>query len=112
MNGLEQILRTQAGLSAAAPQLKKLDDACQGIEAAFMNTLVSQMRKGAGEVHFGQELGGDMYRDMLDDTLSNLLAQKEGGQLVKTMAQPMARQVLNQELTRQRLSAHRTGGSK
>ena len=110
MNGFDQILRTQAGLAAASPQLAKLNQACQGLEAAFMKTLVSQMRKGTGEIHFGQELGGDMYRDMMDDTLSNMLAQKQGGGMIKSMADPMARQVLNQELATQMIAARRAKG--
>jgi Rod binding domain-containing protein len=95
----------QAVMTSAQPQLKKLDDACQGLEAAFMKTLVSQMHKGVAEVHFGQQLGGDIYRDMFDDTLSGLLAQKQGGDMIKEMAGPMSKQVIGQFLVKQKASA-------
>ena len=104
MNGFDQILTTQAGLAAAAPKLAQLKQACQGMEAAFMKTLVTQMRKGTGDVHFGQELGGDMYRDMFDDTLSNMLAADQGSSLTATMIAPMAKQVLNRTMAEQKMA--------
>ncbi len=101
MTGLDQVLKTQAALKTAAPQLAKLKQACQDMEAAFMKTLVSSMRKSAGDVHFGKQLGGDIYRDMFDDKLAEMLAEKQGSGLAKTMAAPMAAQVLNQAVARQ-----------
>ena len=107
MSGLDGVLKMQAALTTAQPELKKLNDSCQGLEAAFMKTLVSQMRKGAGEVHFGKDLGGDTYRDMFDDTLSNILAQKQGAGMAEEMAAPMAKQVLSQVMTRQKAAVNK-----
>jgi Rod binding domain-containing protein len=105
MSDLAGVLKMQSALTEAAPKLKQLKDACTGMEAAFMKTLVSQMRKGAGDVHFGQEFGGDIYRDMFDDTLSNLLAEKQGTEMVNEMAAPMAKQVEGYFLGKQSATA-------
>jgi Rod binding domain-containing protein len=106
---LDQVLKTQAAMQAAAPQLQKLKQSCTDMEAAFMKTMVSTMRNSADQVHFGQQLGGDVYQDMFDEQLSEMLAQNEGSGLAMSMAAPMAAQVVNQTIASRSLAG--TAGS-
>ncbi|HWD41130.1 MAG TPA: hypothetical protein VG944_19940 [Fimbriimonas sp.] len=99
MPGIEQVVATQAALKKAAPQLKQLKESCQGLEASFMKQLVQMMRKGAGDVHFGKDLGGDAYKDMFDDALSNMLAANETSGVEQAMYEPLANQVLKQQMS-------------
>ena len=55
MTPIEQMLTTQAALQKTGPQLSKLSKACTGLEASFLQTMVSQMRQGTSAVHFGEQ---------------------------------------------------------
>jgi Rod binding domain-containing protein len=54
------------------------------------------MRKSAGDVHFGKEFGGDMYRDMYDGAISDMLAAKGTLGVAKTMFSSIAPRVMNE----------------
>jgi Rod binding domain-containing protein len=54
------------------------------------------MRKSAGSVHFGKEFGGEMYRDMFDGSIADILAQKGTLGVAKQMFSAIAPRVLNQ----------------
>jgi|GEM_PF-3033733 len=96
MNPLGEVLQTQAALQKAAPQLAKLSKACEGLEQNFLQTMVSQMREGTGDVHFGEQFGGDVFDGMLNDTLAGILAQKNALGVSKAMYTPLASKVLQQ----------------
>ena len=94
MNPLDTVISTQAALQSSAPELDKLKKACQGLEASFLQTVVGEMRKGTDDVHFGQQLGGDTFQSMFDDTLADILAQKNSMGVSQAMYAPLAQQVM------------------
>lgn len=96
MTPIEQMLTTQATLQKTGPQLTKLSKACTGLEASFLQTMVSQMRQGTSAVHFGEQFGGDMFNGMFDDTLADILAKKNALGVSQAMYTPLAGRVMQQ----------------
>jgi Rod binding domain-containing protein len=110
MNPIEQVLSTQSQLIAAKPELTSLKKSCEGMEATFLKQMVTEMRKSAGSVRFGKEFGGEMYRDMYDGSISDILAQKGTLGVAKQMYSAVAPQVLSQaaaKLSTSRISTNK-----
>jgi Rod binding domain-containing protein len=99
MSPIEQALKLQSNLEVAKPKLASLKSSCDGMESAFLKQIVSSMRKSAGSVHFGKDFGGDMYRDMFDGTISDMLAEKGTVGIGRAMFASVAPRVLNEAVT-------------
>jgi Rod binding domain-containing protein len=98
VNPLGQVLEVQAAIEKAAPQLSQLQQSCTALEANFLKSLVQEMQKSVDTVHYGDELGGDIYKDMFQDSMSSVLAQKHSLGLSNVMYGPLSSQVLKQAL--------------
>lgn len=67
-------MRTMAATVRAEPDLRKLQKAANDLEASMVKQMLSTMRKSVPESHFAKGYGGDMFRDMFDDALSQAVA--------------------------------------
>lgn len=54
----------------AAPEMARLRKAASGVEGMFLKDLLGTMRKSTPHLAIGKEFGGEMFRDMLDQTLA------------------------------------------
>ncbi len=80
----------------AAPRLAKLEQATKDFEANMVKSMISEMRKSMKETHFGDQVGGDIYKDMLDDTLAKSVTSKTGFGMAQTIYQRLAPEVIAQ----------------
>ena len=74
--GLTGALREMKAYQQAKPELDKLKKATTSFEAIFAKNLISEMRKSTHEVSLGQSFGGDIYKDMMDQSLADSMASK------------------------------------
>ena len=100
MSPIDQVLSIQSKLEQVKPQLNDLKKSCDGMESVFLKQIVSQMRKSAGSVHFGKDFGGDMYKDMFDGSIADMLAAKGTMGVGKAMFAAIAPRVLNQKISK------------
>ena len=105
MSDIAPMLKLQSSLEQVSPQLNKLKASCEGLESSFLKSVVQMMRKSAGDVHFGKDLGGDTYKSMFDDSLADILAQRDTLGVEKSMYGPMASRVLAQQTARTNAAA-------
>lgn len=80
----------------AAPQLKKLEKAVQGIEAMFMKDLLGVMRKSLPKDENAMP-GRDIYYDMLDQAISESMAKNGALGIGKMMLKNMEPTILRTE---------------
>jgi len=80
----------------AGPQLKKLKGVASNVEAIFLKDLMAQMRKGVNQVNFGQNFGGDIYQDMMDQSFAEAGAKSGSFGIGKILYSQFSKEVMNQ----------------
>lgn len=72
---------TAAKVAQAAPKLRALHKACDGIESAFLKQMLGAMHRANDAIKASDELSGgatgeDDYKDMMDTALADRLAAR------------------------------------
>ncbi len=66
-----------AKIEAAAPKLRELKKACDGIESNFLKQMLTAMHRTVDAARpEGDDTGMDSYKDMLDSALADRLASR------------------------------------
>lgn len=78
----------------AAPKLADLKKATQNFESIFIKNLLTTMRKSVKEVDFGDKTGSDVYKDMMDQNLSDSLSKTSSFGVSKMLYTSYAPKVL------------------
>ena len=81
-------------------ELQKLDKATKDIEALFFKDLMSAMRQGMPQTSFGDNYGGEMFKDLFDQSVSSALSQTGSLGIGKVIFRSLAPNVVAQVRTR------------
>jgi Rod binding domain-containing protein len=85
---------------SAKPELEKLKKATDGLESYMFKNLLQTM--GGKKGLFGSNIpGGQIYKDMIEQTLSDLMSERGTLGIGKTIFDKVAPNVLNQIQTQQ-----------
>ena len=85
-----------SALERAAPRLKELKKACDGMESAFLKQMLTAMHRTVQETETGgDDTGMDDYKGMMDDALADRLAERGTLGISKMTFHATARQALN-----------------
>jgi Rod binding domain-containing protein len=80
----------------AVPQLKKLHQAAQQMEALFVKDLLTEMQKGSKEGMFGNMPGSEIYQDMFTQSIADQVAKSGSFGFAKTLEQQVTKDVLRE----------------
>lgn len=72
---IDSILVDVVAAAKAAPELAKLRKAAVGVETMFLKDLLSVMRKSVPKTNLGKDSGGQMFRDLHDQTLAETVGK-------------------------------------
>jgi peptidoglycan hydrolase FlgJ len=84
------------------PELAKLRESAQGIEAIFIKDLLSAMRRSVPKTSFGQTMGAGMYEEMLDQALAENASKRGTFGIAKLLERQLAPKLLQEAEARQR----------
>jgi Rod binding domain-containing protein len=93
---ISSAIKNVEAATAAAPRLAKLKQATKDFEANMVKSMITEMRKSMKETQFGEQPGGDIYKDMLDDVLAKSVTSKTGFGMAQTIYQRLAPEVIAQ----------------
>jgi Rod binding domain-containing protein len=68
-----------------APQLPKLKESSEQLEAHFIKEMLQAMKKAMPDTTEGEGFGNDQYQDMFDDAVSNALSKNSGLGIAQTV---------------------------
>ena len=90
-----QVAKLAAGLQQAKPDLDKLKKATDGLEAFMFKSLLQSM--GGKKGLFASKMpGAEIYRDMFETNMSDILASRGTLNMSKTIYSKVAPMVLSQ----------------
>ncbi|MBS1717597.1 MAG: rod-binding protein [Armatimonadetes bacterium] len=102
MSSFSPIAQAATIASAAGNDLKKLRGATQNIEAMFLKNMLAEMRKGKHPDLFGKSFGGDIYKDMMDQTMAENASKSSQLGIGDVLYKQFARDILRQAESRVR----------
>ena len=86
-----------AKIEAAAPKLRELKKACDGIESNFLKQMLTAMHRTVDAAKpEGDDTGMDDYKDMLDNALADRLAARGTLGISKMTLHATAQRALNE----------------
>lgn len=95
IQNLNPVLRAAAIVQEAAPELQKLKKATDGLESYMFKSLLETM--GGKKGLFGSNVpGGQIYKDMVEQNLADLLAERGVLKIGQTIFEKVAPNALNQ----------------
>lgn len=82
-----------------APQLAKLKDASEQLEAHFIKEMLQAMKKAMPDDTMGEGFGNEEYQDMFDDAVSNALSKNSGLGIAQTVYKSLEPAAFAQQCT-------------
>lgn len=104
---LPNIGQNLAAAKEVSTKLADLKKATKGIEAIFVKQMLNEMRKSVNKVHFGQQLGGDMFDGMMDQAIADQATKNGSFGVADNLYRQFSTAVLQEERARFELQTSR-----
>jgi Rod binding domain-containing protein len=78
----------------AKPELERLRNSVQDVEAMFLKDMLTAMRKSLPKSDMGESMGGDIYKDMLDTEIARSASRRSDLGIGRTLFRALAKGIL------------------